>query len=61
MIHEGLIKYVISVVPVSDTPRDAASRYSVFNRNILDIATKLESVQEEPGLCSTIYIVCTVM
>ena len=47
MINEDLIKYVIYVVHGSDTPRAAASRYIVLNRNTLHIATKLESVQEE--------------
>ena len=47
MIHEDLIKAVMSVVHGSDTPRAAASIYSVLNRKILDIATKLESLQEE--------------
>ena len=37
----------MSVVHRSDPPRAAASRYSVSNIKILNIATKLESVQEE--------------
>ena len=47
MIDEDLIKSVISVVHGSDTPRAAASRYNVLNRNTLHIATKLDYVQEE--------------
>ena len=47
MSHEDLLKAVMSVVHGSDTPRYAASRYSVSNSNILEIAIKLESVQEE--------------
>ena len=47
MIDEDLIKSVIYVIRGSDTLRAAASRYSVLNRNTLNIATKLESVQEE--------------
>ena len=38
---------MISVVHGSDTPHAAASRYSVLNRKILEIAIKLEAVQEE--------------
>ena len=37
------------VVHGADTSRDAASICSVLNRNILDIETKLQSVQEEQG------------
>ena len=47
MSHENLLKSVISVVHGSDTPRVAASIYSFSNIKILDIKTKLESVQEE--------------
>ena len=37
------------VVHRSDTPRASASRYSVSNNKILEIAIKMESVQEEQG------------
>ena len=47
MSHEDLLKAVMYVVHGSDNPCAAASRYSVSNRKILDIATKLGSVQEE--------------
>ena len=47
MRHEDILKAVMYVVHGSDTPCAAASRYSVSNRKILDIATKLRSVQEE--------------
>ena len=35
------------VLQISDTPYAVASRYSVLNRKILDIATKMEYIQEE--------------
>ena len=47
MIHEDILKAVMSVVHGSDTPCDATSRYSVLNRKIREIAIKLISVQEE--------------
>ena len=47
MSHTHLLKAVMSVVHVSDTHHAAASRYSVSNLKILDIAIKMESVQEE--------------
>ena len=47
MSHEYILKAVMYVVNGSDTPCAAASRYSVSNGKILDIATKLGSVQEE--------------
>ena len=47
MSHEDLLKAVIYVFHGSDNPCAAASIYSVSNRKILDIATKLGSVQEE--------------
>ena len=47
MSHEDLLKSVMYVVHVSDTPRADASRYSVSNRKILEIEIKLEPVQEE--------------
>ena len=47
MSHEDLLKAVMSVVHVPDTPHAAASRYSVSNHKILEIVIKLESVQEE--------------
>ena len=47
MSHEDLLKAVIYVVHGLDTPRADASRYSVSNRNILEIEIKLESTQEE--------------
>ena len=47
MSHEVYLKSVIYLVHGSDTPCAAASRYSVSNGNFLDIATKLESLQEE--------------
>ena len=37
----------MSVVQGSDTPCAAASIYSVLNRKILAIATKMEYIQEE--------------
>ena len=45
--HGHILKAVMYVVHRSDTLCDAASRYSVSYRRILDIATKLESIQEE--------------
>ena len=47
MSHEDVLKAVMYVVHRSDTPCAAASRYSVSNRKILEIAIKLEFVQEE--------------
>ena len=47
MIHGDLLKASMSVVHISETPNDIASRDIVLNRKILDIATKLEYVQEE--------------
>ena len=49
MSHKDLLKYVITVDHGSETPIAAASRYSVSNRKILDIETKLESLQYEQG------------
>ena len=45
--HEDLPKAVMYVVHISDTPRAAASRCSVSNRKIIEIAIKLEYVKEE--------------
>ena len=50
MIHEYLIKAVMSVVHVSDNPHATASRCSVSNRKILDIATKVESLKKNRTL-----------
>ena len=47
MSHEDLLKYVMSVVHRSSTPRSDSSIYSALNRKILEIEIKLESVQEE--------------
>ena len=47
MSHEDILKALIFVVHRADTPHSAASRYSVLNRKILDLAIKLEFVQEE--------------
>ena len=47
MIQEDLFTAVIYVVHVSDTPRAAVSRYSVTDRNILQVATTLESTHEQ--------------
>ena len=47
MSHKDLLKAVMYVVHGSDNPCAAASRYSVSNRKILNIATKLGYVQEE--------------
>ena len=47
MSHEDVLKSAIYVVHGSNAPRAAASRYSVSNRKILEIAIKLEFVQEE--------------
>ena len=47
MIDEDLIKSVISVVHGPENPCSDASRYSVSNRNIIDVSIKSESVQEE--------------
>ena len=47
MRHEDFRKYIMSVVIRSYTPRAAASIYSVLNRKILDVATKMESLQEQ--------------
>ena len=45
MIHEYLLKSIMSVFNGPDTPRAAASRYSVLNREILGIEIKMESVK----------------
>ena len=47
MSHEDLFQAVISVVRGSETPRSYESRYNVLNREILEIAIKQESVQED--------------
>ena len=47
MSHEDIFQAVMSLVRGSDTPSDAASRYNVLNREILEIDIKQESVQEE--------------
>ena len=47
MSHEDLLKAVISIFHGLDTPRADASRYSVLNRNIFEIESKLETKQEE--------------
>ena len=47
MSHEDLLKAAMTVVHGSDTPRATASIYSVSCRKIIDIATKLESEQDE--------------
>ena len=44
--HEDLLKALIYIVHGSDTYRADTSRYSVPNRKILNISTKLEYVQE---------------
>ena len=50
MSHEDLLKAVISIIHRPDTPCAAASRYSVSNRKILEISTRMESVQEEQDI-----------
>ena len=47
MSHDDLLKSIIYIVPSSDTPCAATSRYSVFNRKIPEITIKLGSVKEE--------------
>ena len=47
MSHEYLLKYVISFIHVMYTPRTAATRYHVPNRNILQVSTTLEYIQEQ--------------
>ena len=44
--NQDIFKYIISVFHGTSTPRAAASRYHVPIRNILQLTTKLESVQK---------------
>ena len=46
MIQKDILKDVMYVVHWSNTPCDSASRYSVSNKKIIDIETKLEYLQE---------------
>ena len=47
MSHEDLLKYEVSLVHISETHRTDKSRYSVLNREIIEVAIKLEPIQEE--------------
>ena len=47
MSHEDLFNAVMSVAHGTSTPRAAASRYHVTNRNILEVEINLESIREQ--------------
>ena len=47
MRHEDLLKAVKSEFQGTYTPCIAATRYCVTNRKILQVATTLESIQEQ--------------
>ena len=47
MSHEDILYAVMSVARGTSTPCAAASRYHVTNRNIIEVAIKLEFTQEK--------------
>ena len=47
MTNQDIFEAVMYVVHWTSTPRAAASRYHVPNKNILQVVTTLESIQEE--------------
>ena len=47
MIHEDLIKSIISVINGTHNHHKAATKYHVTNRKILKLSTALESIQEQ--------------
>ena len=47
MIYEDLFKAVMSVIHGTETPHISETRYHVTNAKILQLATTLQSIQEQ--------------